>query len=316
MAECSRARLAFNAVLALLLFPISISGAEPAKHCVWRVTNVAAPFYLVGSFHNLRGNDYPLATIYRKALADSKRLVFEYDPAQRDLFAAKFRAAGQCPPGTDIRNEIHPQTLALLTRYLSTHHIHFDDVKDLRPWALALRIWSRRTYATAVGTRAVDDYLSYEARRLGKETRGLETVDQHVAFWKNMLQLDGESVLLATILRGQQISAHFNETRAAWKNGDVGALSATTESLREKNRQVAQRLFDQRNRRWLPRIEAEMKTGIPTAIVAGAGHFSGANSVIDLLQKRGYKIEQLVEKIAVAKTGQRNPGNGFEFRYR
>ena len=126
-----------------------------------------------------------------------------------------------------------------------------------------------------------------------KETRGLETVDQHVAFWKNMLQLDGESVLVATILRGQQISAHFNETRAAWKNGDVGALSATTESLREKNRRVAQRLFDQRNRRWLPRIEAEMKTGIPTSIVAGAGHFSGTNSVIDLLQKRGYKIEQL-----------------------
>ena len=31
-----------------------------------------------------------------------------------------------------------------------------------------------------------------------------------------------------------------------------------------------------------------------TSIVVGTGHFCGTNSVIDLLQKKGYKIEQLV----------------------
>jgi uncharacterized protein len=293
MARCNHMRFVARIALAFLLPPISLSAAAPEKHCVWRVTNVRAPFYLVGSFHNLRGDDYPLAAVYRKALADSQRLVFEYDPAQRDLFSAKFRAAGRCPPGTDIRNEIHPETLALLLRYLSNNHMAFDDVKDFKPWALALRIWSRRGRAGIVGTRAVDDYLSYQARRLGKQTRGLESVDQHIAFWKNMLQLDGETLLLATILRRDQISTHFAETRAAWKRGDVAALSATTASLRESNHRVAQRLLDQRNRRWLPRIEAEMQTGIPTAIVAGAGHFSGPDSVVDLLQKRGYKIKQL-----------------------
>jgi hypothetical protein len=292
MARCSHILFRRILALALLLFPISLFGASE-KHCVWRVTNVRAPFYLVGSFHNLRGNDFPLAPVYREALTNSKRLVFEYDPGERELFAAKFREAGLCPPGTDIRNEIHPETLALLLRYLSSNHMAFDDVKDLKPWALALRIWSRRGRASVVGTRAVDDYLSYQARRLGKQTRGLETVDQHIAFWKNMLQLDGESLLLATILRRDQISVRFDETRSAWKRGDVATLSATAESLRENNHRIAQRLLDQRNRRWLPRIEAEMKTGIPTAIVAGAGHFSGTNSVIDLLQKRGYKIEQL-----------------------
>jgi uncharacterized protein YbaP (TraB family) len=45
--------------------------------------------------------------------------------------------------------------------------------------------------------------------------------------------------------------------------------------------------------KWIPRIEAELKTGKPTAIVAGALHFSGPRSVIALLQKRGYVVEQL-----------------------
>jgi uncharacterized protein YbaP (TraB family) len=52
-------------------------------------------------------------------------------------------------------------------------------------------------------------------------------------------------------------------------------------------------MVDNRNVKWIPRIEAELKSGKPTAIVAGALHFSGPRSVIALLQKRGYQIEQL-----------------------
>jgi len=53
------------------------------------------------------------------------------------------------------------------------------------------------------------------------------------------------------------------------------------------------RLLDRRNVKWLPTIEAAIKSGRPTLVVAGAMHFSGPRSVIALLQKRGYKIEQL-----------------------
>jgi uncharacterized protein YbaP (TraB family) len=279
--------------IATSLFSTSLRAADPLRHCVWRVTNVAVPFYLVGSFHNLRGDDYPLPDVYRKALNDSKRLLFEYDPRERELFAKKFRASGKYPPGKDIRSAIRPATLALLIRYLSVTRIRFDDVKDYKPWALALRLWTRQGYAAAVGTRSVDDYLSYEAQRLRKETGGLESVQEHAAFWGNMLEADGENLLLTTMLRGDQIISRFDETRAAWKRGDIAALSETNASLRRGDRQTAQRLLDRRNLKWLPRIEAEMRTGTPTAIVAGAGHFSGAHSVIDLLQKRGYKIEQL-----------------------
>jgi len=53
------------------------------------------------------------------------------------------------------------------------------------------------------------------------------------------------------------------------------------------------RLLDRRNAKWAPRIEAAIKSGKPTLVVAGALHFSGPQSVIALLQKRGYKVEQL-----------------------
>lgn len=278
---------------ALPLIPPSAPSTLTRRHCVWRVANVSVPFYLVGTIHNLRPGDYPLPEVYRRALNDSKRLLFEYNPKERAAYEKKFRAAGQYPEGKDIRSSIRPETLALLHRNSNMFRLRFDELSKYKPWALAYRLWSIKGYAAVTQRFSVDGYLSYQAQRLGKEVAGLETVDEHVAFWENVLALDGESLLLASMTSSKQLDERFDQTRDAWKRGDVTALSATNANLRNANSRTAQGLLDRRNLKWLPQIEAEMKTGKPTAIVAGAAHFSGPHSVVDLLQKRGYKIEQL-----------------------
>jgi uncharacterized protein YbaP (TraB family) len=272
---------------------IAAQSIPTEKHCVWRVTNVPVPFYLVGSIHNLRGDDYPLAPAYRKALKDSERLVFEFNPRERNLLSQKFREVGKYPKGQDIRGRIHSETLALLIQGLRRTDLRIDDIKQYKPWAIALRLLSMRQYRASGGARSVDNYFSYHGQRLGKEVGGLETVEEHVAFWENMLEMDGERLLATTLSSGSRVNELFDETRVAWKRGNIAALSATNARLRDKNSRIAQRLYDRRHAKWLPRIEDEMKTGRPTAIIAGAGHFSGPNSVVDLLEKRGYKIKQL-----------------------
>lgn len=267
--------------------------ASTGKHCVWRVSNVPVPFYLVGTIHTLRATDYPLAEVYQKALRDSRRFLFEYNPKEHDAYAKKFRAAGQYPEGRDLRREVRPETMALLMQNLRMFHLRSDEITRYRPWALAFRLWSNRGYAAARGTYSVDDYLAYQAQRMGKEVAGLESVDEHVAFWRDTLQLEGERLLVETIAKDTRLDTRSDQTRAAWKKGDIAALSERNASLRGADLRMAQRLLDQRNARWMTRIEAEMKTGKATSIVAGAGHFSGPNSVVDLLQKRGYRIEQL-----------------------
>ncbi|MEP7078682.1 MAG: TraB/GumN family protein, partial [Chthoniobacterales bacterium] len=250
-------------------------------------------FYLVGTIHTLRVNDYPLAQVYGQTLRDSKRLLFEYNPKEDALYTKKFHDAGQYPPGQDIRSSIRRETLDLLLRNLTAFHLSFEEIKQYKPWALAYRLWSIRGYAAAAKVQSVDGYLAYHAQRLGKEVAGLETVDEHVAFWENTLQLDGERLLVETLVRGKRLNDRFDETRVAWKKGDLAALSATNAGLRDVDLSTSQRLLDRRNAKWLARIESEMKTGKATAIVAGTAHFVGPDSVVDLLRKRGYKIEQL-----------------------
>jgi len=287
------------ASLALLVATGSASASRPSPpataetHFVWRVTNLATPFYLVGSIHDLTEKDYPLPPIYYAALTNSRRVVFEYNPRQREALARKFGEAARYPEGKDIESEVAPVTVALLKKNAWRLQVRFEALRHYRPWAIALRLLAEQGPLGPSNPRSMDAYLSREAQRAGKDVGGLETVDEHVAFWREMVESDGENLLFYALTHEKTVGALLDKTREAWKRGDIAALSATNTRLHRANPGLAQKLLDRRNAIWVARIEVEMKSGNPTAIVAGTGHFLGPQSVLKLLRERGYRIERL-----------------------
>lgn len=303
--------LGLGAALAFLsIVLVAFSGGATAgqsKCCVWRVTNAKAPFYLVGSVHALSPRDYPLPAPYEVALKDSKQLIFEVNPKLSEEFANQFEVAGKYPPGQDITTRLHPKALAWMRQHLSTVKVRynnakknydvalgtFDQSKQFRAWYIAQNYIGFSSYSDVRYKYGVDSYLAGKARKSGKAIGGLESVAQHVAVFGGMSDSDGQIVLLDRIIYSQQDDASFGRLRSAWRHGKVDSMWDQDARLRKEAFWIARRLVDDRNIRWIPRIEAEIKSGKPTTIVAGALHFAGPNSVVTLLQKRGYTIEQL-----------------------
>ena len=245
---------------------------------------------------------------YELALHDSNRLLFEFDPKQGDEFGRKFDAAGTYPKGEDIRNKVHGKLLAWLRQNTEAVNWKYDkkDKKihatvtkfetsglQYKPWYIAQHYFDVRGYADAAGKHGVDNHLAREAKKAGKEIGGLESVDEHIQVLSGLSDIDSEILLLDQIVHGYQDENNFDKLRVAWRHGNTDKLWALDARLRREAPQVAARLVNDRNIRWIPRIEREIKTGKPTAIVAGAAHFAGPNSVVTLLQRRGYTIEQL-----------------------
>jgi uncharacterized protein YbaP (TraB family) len=56
---------------------------------------------------------------------------------------------------------------------------------------------------------------------------------------------------------------------------------------------MAERLLDNRNRNWIPKIEQFLRSGQTYFVVVGAAHFGGPNGLLALLRKRDYQIQQL-----------------------
>ena len=304
-----RAAAGFITLTVLLsLTPLATEAAPGGKKfpkcCVWRVINAKGPFYLVGSIHALSKRDYPLPKPYDMALKGSNRFVFEFDPTRHEEFQRKFEAAAKYPPGQDLRSKISPQLLAWLRKNMFTvvpqggdanseRFENFDSQFRYKPWWIAQHLAAPAAYSKTSASHGLDNYFVDNAMRMGKEIGGLESVSEHVAVMGGLSDREGEFMLQDALTQPNDGATEYSRMYKAWRKGDTDALWAGDSQLRTKAPRIAARFVDDRNVKWVPRIEKELKTGKPTAIVAGALHFSGPRSVIALLQKRGYVIEQL-----------------------
>jgi uncharacterized protein len=268
------------------------------------VTNAKAPFYLVGSIHALSKKDYPLPQPYDLALNDSSRFLFEFDPNLHAEFQKKFEAAAKYPRGQDMRSKVSPELLAWLRKNMFTvipgargadgeQMASFDSQLRYKPWWIAQHLAAPASYSKASASHGLDNYFVDHAMKLRKEIGGLESVNEHVAVMGGLSDRDSEFLLQDALSQPDNADKESGRMYKAWRKGDADALWAGDTNLRTKAPKIAARFVDDRNVKWIPRIEAELKTGKPTAVVAGALHFSGPRSVIALLQQRGYVIEQL-----------------------
>jgi uncharacterized protein len=288
----SRPRIASYIAVGLLVAMARFALAEVAssgKHCLWRVTNAPAPFYLLGSVHALQSSDYQRAPVIDEAIRQSQLILFEIDPKEEANLAEKLRKAARLPEGQLIQNKIHPKTYEYLRKITISG---MNEWHHFRPWAVAMVLQDPRFGSTSY-RYGVDTYIAQRARSYGKATAGLETADEHVRVFSDMYDGEAEVVLEQAIIHASDAPQRFRQDVADWKTGDTQQLYAAHLSEMKEGPTVWWRLIDRRNGRWIPKIEAAIKSGKPTMVVAGALHFSGPRSVIALLQKRGYKIEQL-----------------------
>ena len=276
----------------IFVFVSGLAAAEVAasvKHCLWRVTNARAPFYLLGSVHVLQRSDYDTAPVIEQAIRQSQKILFEIDPKESEIFTRKFREAARLPRGEQIIGKVSPKTYNYLRKITISGMAGWQ---HLYPWAIAMLL----NYPELQGVSTVygvDNHVAQMARRCSKATGGLESADEHVRVFSDMHMIEGEMYLLQALVHAADAQQQFQLNVAAWKAGDTNRLYAIHTKEMKEAQTVWWRLLDRRNAKWIPRLEAAIKSGTPTLVVAGALHFSGPRSVIARLQKRGYKIEQL-----------------------
>ena len=90
----------------LLAFPASSSPAPAVQAApvplLWKVSDADNSLYLLGSFHLLRKDDYPLAPEVDAAFADAESLLFEIAPSEM-ASTALATAMGQAALRSDGR---------------------------------------------------------------------------------------------------------------------------------------------------------------------------------------------------------------------
>src|SRR5258708_5797044 len=155
------------------------------KQFLWRVVNAPAPFYVVGSMHALRRDDYPAdLDKFNRAIDQSQKFIFERDPTANDqaLLARQLNAHATYPRGVTIQQRVSPSTFALLKRIA---RIPLGAYETQKPWAIAAFNLKAQGMETVKSKWSMDHYISQKVRHRA-EYGGLETIDEFVRTFATM----------------------------------------------------------------------------------------------------------------------------------
>lgn len=281
-------------LLALWLY-LPAARAADALHCLWEVHGAHNTVYLLGSIHVLRPTDYPLAAPLLAAYDRSAAVVMEIDLDQLGLgkVQADMLTSALLTQGVSLPQVMGAAAYARARSDAQRLHVDLSSYDRYAPWFVAAAISELQLAQLGFESQSgVEAYFLTRARADHKPVSGLETVADQLGVLAGMpmdLQTD---YLLSSLADAAELPAQLDAMVAAWQHGDGSWFTA--EIAHEFG--AAPRLYDtllvERNRRWLPKIEALLHETRDYLVIVGTGHLVGAGSVIDLLRRDGLAVVQ------------------------
>jgi uncharacterized protein YbaP (TraB family) len=295
-----RARRHGRLLLLLALMVAAATSAAPltaqTRNFLWKASGKQGTVYLVGSVHMLSTDYYPLSPALDAAFHASDLLVEELDFGE--VMAPESQLAlltkGMMPGGQSLDSVISPATLALVSDRVKALGLPIEPLKRFKPWALALTLlameWQAAGFDADLG---LDKHFYDLARAEHKTVKGLETVAFQISRFNEMTMPDQDRLLAQTLKELQTETASVTALADAWKAGDVATVEKIVLQDMKSDRLMYERLVVERNRTWLPQIEALLTRPDPAFIVVGAAHLVGPDGIISSLKAKGYTVQQL-----------------------
>ncbi|MDD1612702.1 MAG: TraB/GumN family protein [Methylococcaceae bacterium] len=284
--------------LFLLLLCCTRASAEPPKPLLWQVSDEDNSVYLLGSFHMLKAEDYPLAAAVNQAFDDAGKVYFEVSPDELnnpESIQAMLKA-GSIVDGGTLENSVTADTWSRLQQYCQTNHLAIEPFQSMKPWMAALTIANFEIVkAGFLPDLGLDKHYMQMANLARKETVGLETLNQQLSVFEQMDQKEQELFLNQT-LKDIQDPAQLHQLHKSWRGGDAeGLLKLLRHDAVNEVPEFYRRLNSDRNRIWLTQISAflrENSTG-NALVVVGSLHLLGADGLVELLKNQGFRVVRL-----------------------
>jgi uncharacterized protein YbaP (TraB family) len=284
--------------LLLLLLCWARASAEPPKPLLWQVSDEDNTVYLLGSFHMLKAEDYPLAAAVNKAFDDAEKIYFEVSPDELNNpdRVKSIMKAGFITGGTTLKQSLHAETWRRLQKYCEANRLPLDTFQTMKPWLAAVTIASleiaKAGYLPDLG---LDKHYMEMADIARKETVGLETLSQQFGVFDQMDPKEQELFLNQT-LKDMQDPRQLHELHKRWRNGDAeGLLQLLRQNTVNEIPEFYRRLNSERNRAWVPQISAFLRENHEGSalVVVGSLHLLGPDGLIELLKQQGFRAVRM-----------------------
>ncbi len=269
-----------------------VRNTDTKKHFLWSVESKQNTIYLLGSIHILKREAYPLAEALERIYDCCNKLVFETD-ADNPEVQKKMQMLARYPKGQTLKGNISNETFRLFEQKMMKAGYPASELYWSKPWYGALLLtaleFNRLGYNPEYG---IDRYYFNKAKRDKKEMIFLESNEYQIGIFAGLNREQQELFLRQVIKELEVMETMASDMVNAWETGNTDKLNSIIKMGFSEYPDMYDRFFTERNKNWVLKIRKMMKQNDNVLIIVGAGHLVGKDSVIDLLQKNGYKVTQ------------------------
>jgi len=282
------------ALIALALY--ATTGSAQGQHFLWKVEGPnASVAYLLGSLHVLTPEYYPLADEINRAFAASKTLVEELDFDEMNDPAQMMGALGKAmlTDGRTLEQIVAPSTFAEVTKRAEKAGLPMVALQRMKPWLVAITLMGPTLQAAGFKAElGVDKHFFDRAKQAGLKRQALETLAYQIDRFDQLSPKLQEDMLVSSMKELDTQVGNVQEMARQWAAGDVKTLEKELLVSFEGSRDLYDRLLVERNRNWVPHVEACLQQNAACFIVVGAAHLVGPDGLPTLLAQKGYRVTQ------------------------
>jgi uncharacterized protein YbaP (TraB family) len=269
--------------------------SRPSTGLLFEIKSGANTMYLFGSIHLAKADFYPLSPQIEQAYAQADAIAVEADVT--DTIASKNAMPLMTYASPDkLQNHLTSTTWQSLQAILGPAAEQLQGFKPaVAAMGLTLGVFAQQGYDPSHG---LDLYFIHRAKADKKKLVELESLAFQAAVLGGLTDEEGDALLKQSLDALSNGEALENAERMVkmWQASDAAGLAFLFSEATNKDpgtKKLMKLLLDDRNVAMTQKIHRMLVDGNKVFVVVGAGHLTGANSVIDLLQKQGVQVRQL-----------------------
>jgi uncharacterized protein YbaP (TraB family) len=267
-----------------------------AESSVWKVQKSDSVLYVGGTIHLLRQFDYPLPQEFDKAYASSDMLIFEVDQgkASDPSVQQKLLSKAMYTDGTTVDMHLSADVYKLLNEHCLANGIPIEQLKQFKPQIIAVLMDAMELAKLGVSQEGVDMFFYKAASKDNKAVEGLETIDEQIDYLLEMGKGHENDLVSYTITDINSTKNNFEIIVDSWRRGDVDKLDRLiVGEIRTKMPEIYKDVIMNRNNNWMQVIEKYFANQKTEFVMVGMAHLVGTDEIIEMLSKKGYKVEKL-----------------------
>ena len=275
-----------------LLFVCAGSLAHADGASVWSVKGKRNTVYLAGSVHALPEDHGGLSRQLETAYQAADAIIMEVDLDDLNpLEAVQFIAErGMLPESQSLEDVVGAAKYSKIINLAESIDVPEMALERLEPWAAAMVLTQYALTKSGFDPElGVDMQITARAREDGKPVDGLESVDDQLGIFDSRSLSEQTKFLVDAADDVPKMHEDLARLVSAWRTGDLAALEREFNKERAQAPALYDQLLGQRNRKWLPKIEALLDGDKDYLVLVGTLHYVGRDGLLELLARDGHK---------------------------